>query len=513
MNYPVWDLAFGGGLLVAVISVVHVFVSHFAVGGGLFLVLTERKAYRDGDQQLLEWLKGHTKFFVLLTVVFGAVTGVGIWFTIGLVQPAGTSALIHAFLWAWAIEWVFFFLEITAALLYLYGWNRLERRLHLWYGWIYFIAAFASMVVINGIVTFMLTPGRWLATHDFWDGFLNPTFLPSLAIRFVFALALAGLYALLTASVRSDATLKRVIVRWSGAWILPAFTVLPFLAWWYVTSLAPEVWTLARGPFATATAYTTAVAAFSVLTLVLAAAALARPARLRTGLALAVLLGAFGAMWSFEFIRECVRKPYVIAGYMYGNALYAAPSSGDGGFTVENLDHAGVLQTAKWVKERDVANRSAAGREIFLAECQSCHTADAYRGVRGYLAQRAWNGPTLRAMLGGLDLMRGGVMPPFAGTATECDALATYLEALAPPAQAAAAHDGEALFARYCEACHTGGAHDRAIASLAVAAPETLDKVLQDLQAAFVRMPALTLGAGERVPLAAWIRAQAGRAQ
>jgi len=31
-------------------------------------------------------------------------------------------------------RWVFFFLEITAALLYLYGWDKLEPRLHQWYG-------------------------------------------------------------------------------------------------------------------------------------------------------------------------------------------------------------------------------------------------------------------------------------------------------------------------------------------------------------------------------------------
>ena len=38
MNYPVWELP-ASGLLIAVVSILHVFVSHFAVGGGLFLVL------------------------------------------------------------------------------------------------------------------------------------------------------------------------------------------------------------------------------------------------------------------------------------------------------------------------------------------------------------------------------------------------------------------------------------------------------------------------------------------
>ena len=38
MNYPVWELYYaGGGFLIALIAVVHVYVAHFAVGGGLFL--------------------------------------------------------------------------------------------------------------------------------------------------------------------------------------------------------------------------------------------------------------------------------------------------------------------------------------------------------------------------------------------------------------------------------------------------------------------------------------------
>ena len=40
MNYPIWQLDFaGGGLLIATIAILHVYVAHFAVGGGLFLVL------------------------------------------------------------------------------------------------------------------------------------------------------------------------------------------------------------------------------------------------------------------------------------------------------------------------------------------------------------------------------------------------------------------------------------------------------------------------------------------
>ena len=242
MNYPVWEVTFGAGLLIAWVSVLHVFVSHFAVGGGLFLVLTERKAYRENDDALLAWLQKHTRFFALVTVVFGAISGVGIWFTIGLIQPAGTGTLIRVFVWGWAIEWVFFFLEITAVLLYMYGWDRVDRKTHLWLGWIYFGAAYASLAVINGIICFMLTPGGWIQNHAFWSGFLNPTYFPSLLFRTLIALALAGIYALITTATAKDPDFRARIARWSTRWIIPAFVLMPLAAWWYVNRVPEMAW-------------------------------------------------------------------------------------------------------------------------------------------------------------------------------------------------------------------------------------------------------------------------------
>ena len=104
MNYPIWGVP-ASGLFIAVIAVVHVFISHFAVGGGLFLVWYETRARRESDADLLTYVRLHSRFFLLLTLVLGALTGVGIWFTIGLVQPQATSTLIQFFVWGWASEW------------------------------------------------------------------------------------------------------------------------------------------------------------------------------------------------------------------------------------------------------------------------------------------------------------------------------------------------------------------------------------------------------------------------
>ena len=69
MNYPFWDVGIGYGILMALIAVVHVFVSHFAIGGGLYLVVAERAARKRGDARRLDFVQRLSKFFVLTTVV------------------------------------------------------------------------------------------------------------------------------------------------------------------------------------------------------------------------------------------------------------------------------------------------------------------------------------------------------------------------------------------------------------------------------------------------------------
>ena len=173
MNYPVWELP-APGLLIAAVAILHVFISHFAVGGGLFLVLAETKARREGDEAFLGFVRALSRGFILLTLVLGALTGVGIWFTIALVQPQATSALVTIFVWAWAIEWTFFATEIAAAMVYYYGWDRLDAKTHLRVGWIYFASAWASLVVIAGILAFMLTSGDWVRTPGLRRRLLQP---------------------------------------------------------------------------------------------------------------------------------------------------------------------------------------------------------------------------------------------------------------------------------------------------------------------------------------------------
>ena len=127
----------------AIVAVTHVIVSHFAIGGGLIIAVTETLAVRRGDDELRDLARRSSLVLILVSTVFGAISGVGIWVVTGLISPAAISALIHTYVWGWAIEWVFFFVEIVAALVY-YTAGRSSKRTHLMVVWIYFVAAYLS---------------------------------------------------------------------------------------------------------------------------------------------------------------------------------------------------------------------------------------------------------------------------------------------------------------------------------------------------------------------------------
>ena len=421
MNYPVWDLmSTGGGFWIALVAVTHVFVSHFAVGGGLWLVLVERRARRTHDAALLAFLRGHARFFLLLTMVFGGISGVGIWWTIALINPAATSTLIHTFVFGWAAEWVCFLGEIVALLVYYYKFDTMAPRDHEIVGWFYFVFAWLSLFLINGIIGFMLTPGNWIHSGSFWEGFFNPSFWPSLVFRTALAAMTAGIFGMLTGAWQRDAGLRRRAVRYSTGWVLVPFMVMALAGLWYVRALpeAQQAMILqgARevAPWLRRFVWLSPLLPAGAL---LALFRLPRPAHQL--LAVAVALIGFAQLGSFEFIREAGRRPWVIHGFMYANAVTRAEAA--------ELKDGAFLEAARWsrIKSVDDKRLTQAGRELFRLQCSACHAVGGpMNDIVPLTADFTEDG--LEAQLVGQGRL-AAYMPPFFGNAGERRALAAYL--------------------------------------------------------------------------------------
>ena len=487
MNYPFWDVPhLGSGWVIGMIAIFHVLVSHFAIGGGFYLPMAERKALKENRPDWMVYIKKHSKFFLILTGAYGTVTGVGIWFAIGLANPEATSTLIHNFVFGWAIEWTFFIIEVTAAVAYYYTWGRVSDKLHLTIGWIYAISAWLSLVIINGILTFMLTPGEgWLSVagtgteaSKFWHAFFNPTYFPSACLRTVICISLAGIWALLTASRidgRKQPKLKTEVIRWSASWLLPAFVLLPVFFLWYLYAIPAEargllqlgMTTIGQGVF-------TQVTRASLVTVMTSATILAivyfmayrNPRDFGFGHAFAVLILALAATASTEHTREMLRKPYVIGQHMFSNGVRTTEvaSFTKNGYLTKSPwasaeDHVkwaaidakltqalipvqpaaqgapapvppstrSLLTAEEWISQLD------RGKLIFQGQCLACHTRDAYRPMLRLLADRD------RTAIGNIlqmlheyktDSPYRKFMPPLVGTADEVKALGDYLDSL-----------------------------------------------------------------------------------
>ena len=64
MHYPWWYIPFlTSPMLIALVSVFHVIVSHYAVGGGLFLAVETQYAYKTNNRKYLAYLKDHAWFY------------------------------------------------------------------------------------------------------------------------------------------------------------------------------------------------------------------------------------------------------------------------------------------------------------------------------------------------------------------------------------------------------------------------------------------------------------------
>ena len=231
--------------------------------------------------------------------------------------------LIHTFVFGWAMEYVFFVIEIVAAFIFYYYWGRLPPKTHTSIGWIYAVAAWISLVLITGITAFMLNPGAGRQNPSFWVAFFNP--VPAAdhrphrrraAAGFALRLPARGLSARRTRAARPDrAALHAAGPAGGGAGHRRRRLV-------------------AAGPARSARAALAAASVLNILMVLIFAVTVVvfvmlylGPYR-NPGLAVARLRASCsslrpGAVGAGEFIREAVRKPYIIYNVVLGNQILA----------------------------------------------------------------------------------------------------------------------------------------------------------------------------------------------
>lgn len=456
MEFPVWFIpGLSKGVIIGLVSVLHVFVAQFAVGGGIYLVWMEKKAHEAENaaikSALLDWLHRHTYFFLLLTMVFGGLSGVGIWFTMTVTNPSATASLINIFLWIWASEWVFFLVEIVALLVYYYTYpimrsGKMKVKTHMQVGAIYAFSAFMSLVIITGVIGFMLTPGTGLENQSLAQAYFNPSYFPSLVFRTALCLMLAGMFALFTSSRVKMTEARRKLMRANAFWVLIPFAVLLLSSVWYFYALPMDRQAAILRRTADIRPFALSYGWILALIFVLGVLALARAEKLRTPFTVAVLCSGLALVGSFESIRETGRRPWIIPDYMYSSTVRLDQT--------KDLEKYGIASHSGWVRyleenearvgsgEKTEANTSLAavharsgkikiqkGELIFAQQCGTCHAVGGPRlNIVPLITRFAPEG--IVAQVRGQGVAPLDYMPPFYGNEKDLKALASYLNGL-----------------------------------------------------------------------------------
>jgi len=384
----------------------------------------------------------------IITTTIGALTGVGIWFSVSLVNPYSIASLIRVFFWAWFVEWLVFITEVCLIVAYTLTWKTWSagkaKERHIALGFALGFFSWVTMAIIVAILGFMMAPGNWLSDRTLLSGFTNPMYLPQLAFRTPLALAKAGIICmfLILLFTRRDDAFRDQALRAAALWTLFFTPLLMLGGWWYYSevpagmaeNLGVSLLTLQfsewQGQFLKIVGVTVAVM------LVVVQAALYRPQRLPK---VALLVPLFAIIWMtghFERVREFIRKPYIIGQYMYANGLRVDD--------YPLLQRDGMLAHSTYSYPFSEAERQSLaeganlktlqdGKDVFVIACTRCHTTNGVNSIIGHFERMYGDQPwTPDLTVSYLENMHAAqpFMPPFPGNAQELQALAEYLQHL-----------------------------------------------------------------------------------
>ena len=409
------------GMVMGGIGIVHVFLAQFAIGGGFLMLFFQWLATTGRNPHARQFLDGYFKVLVLVSFVFGALTGVAIWFTTIQISPRTIGVMVDEYHWIWATEWTFFCLEVVAGYaFYRYG-KRLDDKSRFILLGLYSAAAWFSLFWINGILSWQLTPGGWTTDRTVWSGFFNPSFWPSLIFRTITALTIAALVACLVISTMKNVERDRQrSLQNHAAWLLAPMTLMPLLGIWFLAVIPADSRSYVLGGSAAMTLFMGLALAASLLLGLYAMIGLLRERLFINGATAALLIAlAFGATAAGEFVREGVRKPFTIREYLYSNSIRpdeVAALRSEGCLTVDPYP----LRNASKLPDETIRM----GARVYRMQCSICHTVAGVNGLTHLTG--TWSLDQQRLNIAKLQLTKP-FMPPFAGTAEELEALVQFI--------------------------------------------------------------------------------------
>lgn len=435
--FPTWyEPNVGSGWVVGLIATFHVLASHTSVGAALLFAYLSHKAYREDRDDLLDFVKKYGLFLMVFTYVAGSITGPGIWYSTTVASPAGIGALIHSFVWKWATEWVFFVIEVVGVYMIVYLVGKVDKRTHMKLSLLFGIASLATMIIIVGILSFMMLPGKpeqWFAEGGYLLGFYGTNTFIQTAMRAAFMFTMTAVVGGIVVAAIKDPVFKKEMARklgWLG--IISSLAGAAFFQA-YLNSLPDQAILVMEnrlpGYFIPSIiAVLAGTIAYFVMTML-------RPQVLMQGLAGAMtVIILVAGLWPEETARESMRKPYVAGQYVYSNQVIANDVPGMGiKSQLPILEEHGILKAHPFTPDhlRKVTddNILQAGEYVAMTYCSNCHSpsSSGIRPLHRYFPEEMSQQRMEKYVRGVLTSGNIAYMPKMPMLESEVKALATYL--------------------------------------------------------------------------------------
>jgi cytochrome d ubiquinol oxidase subunit I len=175
----------------------HIVIACIGMAFPFLAVFAEWRGQRTGDPVYTRLARSWSKALAVLFAI-GAVSGTILSFEFGILWPRWMAAYGDVMGLPFAIEGFAFFTEAIFVGIYLYGWDRLPPRVHLWSGVPIGIAGLASaffVVAANGFMNtptgFKLVDGKVVSVHP-WAALFNTSLWPEATHMILAAFIVTG---------------------------------------------------------------------------------------------------------------------------------------------------------------------------------------------------------------------------------------------------------------------------------------------------------------------------------
>ena len=434
--YPTWyEPHLGSGWVVALIATFHVLASHTSVGTAILFAYLSHKAYKEDREDLLDLIKKYGLFMLVFTYVAGSITGPGIWYSTTVASPNGIGALIHSFVWKWATEWVFFVIEVVGVYMVAYLVGKVDKKTHMKISMIFGLASFATMVIIVGILSFMMVPGKeiWFQEGGYLNGFYGGNTFVQMGMRIAFMFTMTAVVGGIIISGIKDPEFKKEMARKLG-WLGIISTIAGALMFQLYLKTVPDQAIIVmenRLP----SYFETSIMAILAGTLAYFVITMARPQVLKQAVAGAMTIAILVAgLWPEETARESMRKPWVAGEYVYSNQVIGRDVPGlNIKSQIPLLQKEGILKahpfTPAALRTVTEDNKIQAGKFIAMVYCSNCHSPSktGIRPLHRYFPEDVTQARVEKYIKGTLTTGTIAYMPKMPMKESEVKALAAYL--------------------------------------------------------------------------------------